>query len=215
MRFVVLPVHPGLAGNSRLPALVQRGQRSDTAATLLLLGAGVTAALATVFVDMSLRIPGHAILRAVFPMALGLSLAPRRMGGMVMGAGALGSVLAIKAGGWGGVGVGALTSLALTGPLMDLVLWRASRGWRLYLAFALAGLTSNLAALTLRAGAKLVGLDHAAGRPLALWWFQAVGTYAICGALAGLISAIVWFQLSSRRRESADDGSRPTPETAP
>lgn len=73
-------------------------------------------------------------------MALGLSLAPRRMGGMVMGSAALCSVLVTKAGGLGTIGVGALTSLALTGPLLDAALWRARSGWRLYLAFAIAGL---------------------------------------------------------------------------
>ncbi|HYW80700.1 MAG TPA: hypothetical protein VE890_14060, partial [Thermoguttaceae bacterium] len=136
MRSAVLSIHPGLAGNSRLPGLAWEGQWSRATATAVLLGAGVCAALSTVFLDAGLRIPGHAILRAVFPMALGLSLAPRRMGGMVMGSAALGSVLLIKAGGAGGVGVGALTSLALTGPLLDVALWRARSGWRLYLAFA-------------------------------------------------------------------------------
>ncbi len=87
MRSTILSVHPGLAGNSRVLPLVREGQSSQIAAMAVLLGAGVTAALATVFLDFSLRIPGHAILRVVFPMALGLSLAPRRMGGMVMGDG--------------------------------------------------------------------------------------------------------------------------------
>jgi len=197
MRSAVLSVHPGLAGNSRVPVLPREGQWSHTAATVVLLGAGVSAALATVLLDFSLRIPGHAILRAVFPMALGLALAPRRMGGMVMGTAALGSVLVINAGGSMALGIGAVTSLVLTGPLLDVALWRARRGWRLYLAFAVAGLTSNLAALTIRAGSKFVGVDHLAARPLATWWFQAVGTYALCGMLAGLLSAMVWFRFSS------------------
>ena len=164
---------------------------------LVLLGAGVGAALSSVFLDMSLRMPGHAILRAVFPMALGLAIAPRRMGGLVMGAGAMGTVLVIKAGGFGAVGVGALTSLALTGPLLDVALWQARRGWRLYMAFALAGLGSNLAALVVRGGAKFVGLNHVTSRPLGEWWMQATVSYTVCGVLAGLISATIWFKLSS------------------
>ncbi len=163
----------------------------------MLLGAGVGAALSSVFLDISLRMPGHAILRAVFPMALGLALAPRRMGGLVMGAGAMGTVLVIKAGGLGVVGVGALTSLALTGPLLDVALWRARRGWRLYMAFALAGLGSNLAALAVRGGTKYVGLNHVASWPLAAWLPRATVSYAVCGVLAGLISATIWFKLSA------------------
>lgn len=199
MRLTALSTHPGLAGTSRLQVLTRETQWSDTAAMLILLGAGVGAALSTVYLEMGLRMPGHAILRAVFPMALGLSMAPRRLGGMVMGTGAIGAVLVIKAGGLGAIGVGALTSLALTGPLLDAALWHARRGWRLYMAFALAGLGSNLAALVVRAGAKYLGFTHVTGRPLAAWWMQATVSYAVCGILAGLISATIWFKLSSDR----------------
>ena len=117
----------------------------------------------------------------------------------MMGASGLASVLLFKVGGVGTVGLGALTSLALTGPLLDAALWRAGRGWRIYLAFAAAGVLSNLTALTVRGGVKMAGLDHALGRPLAIWWMQAVPSYVICGALAGLLSACVWFQLSDAR----------------
>ncbi len=197
MRFAVLSTHSGLAGTSRLRVLTHEGQWSDTAAMLILLGAGVGAALSSVFLDMSLRMPGHAILRAVFPMALGLAMAPRRMGGLVMGAGAMGTVLVIKAGGLGTIGFGALTSLALIGPLLDAALWRARHGWRLYMAFALAGLGSNLAALVVRGSAKFAGLNHVTSWPLAVWLPRATVSYAVCGVLAGLISATIWFKLSS------------------
>lgn len=110
------------------------------------------------------------------------------------------SVLLFRVGGAGTVGLGALTSLALTGPLLDAALWRAKRGWRIYLAFATAGLLSNLAALTVRGGVKMAGLDHALGRPLAVWWMHAAPTYVICGVVAGLLSACVWFQLSDAGR---------------
>ncbi|MBN2291848.1 MAG: hypothetical protein JXM70_05450 [Pirellulales bacterium] len=197
MRNTVLSTHQGLAGTSRLRVLSRDGQWSDTAALLILFGAGASAALATVFLDMSLRIPGHAILRCVFPMALGLALAPRRMGGMVMGFGAIGTVLVIKAGGLGSLGSGALTSLVLTGPFLDAALWRARSGWRLYMAFALAGLGSNMAALIVRGGAKFAGLNHVTSWPLAVWLPRATVSYAVCGILAGLISATIWFKLSS------------------
>ena len=168
----------------------------------MLLSFGVLATLCMALLDLSLRIPGNAILRAVFPMALGLALVPRQCAGSVMGLGALASATVLKAGGMGGLGFGALTSLALTGPLLDLGLWRAAEGWRLYAGFIVAGLGSNLAALLVRGGTKLLGLEHLAARPAVEWWPVAVGTYALCGALAGLLSAVVWFRFSADRRKS-------------
>jgi hypothetical protein len=215
MRTAVLPIHPALADHARLPILAPHWQGAWVAEILFLLGAGVGAALATALLDFGLRIPGHAIIRAVFPMALGLALAPRRMGGMVMGASALGTAWVIQTAGFAALGAGAMTSLALTGPFLDLALWRARpfggaspmshrwEGWRLYLGFAVAGLGSNLAALTVRAGTKLLGLGHLGARPLAAWWPQAIGTYAVCGLLAGLISALVWFRLAASSQGDA------------
>jgi hypothetical protein len=174
----------------------------------LLLGTGAVAALASAFLDLGLGIPGHAILRAVFPMAFGLAVVPRQLAGTVMGAGALATAIVVKAGGAGALGVGAMTSLLLTGPLLDVALWRAKRGWRLYLGFAVAGLVSNLAAMAVRGGAKLSGLDHLGGRPFTDWWPVAVGTYALCGVIAGLVSALVWFQFSAGRRGDSDAGAR-------
>ncbi|MHC4399765.1 MAG: hypothetical protein ACYTG0_08805 [Planctomycetota bacterium] len=200
MRTAVLSVHPGLADSSRLPGVPQEGQRLEPVEILVLVSAGVVAAAASAFLDFSLRIPGHAIIRVVFPMAFGLAVAPRRMAGMVMGASALGSALLIRSSGLAAIGVGAITSVTLAGPMLDLALWRARQGWRLYVGFALAGLCANMAAFTVRGGIKLAGLDHAGGRPLALWWPQAIGTYALYGALAGLVSALVWFQFAARDR---------------
>jgi hypothetical protein len=200
----VLSIHPGLADNSRLPVLSRPGEGFQVRELLLLLFAGMTAAVASVFLDFGLRIPGHAIIRAVFPMALGLAAVPRQMAGSIMGVGALATAATIGAGTQAGLGAGALTSLTLTGPLLDLALWRARKGWRLYLGFALAGLGANLAALAVRAGPKILGFDAARGRSLAEWWPRAVPSYLVCGLLAGLLSAAVWFQLAARRRRAAD-----------
>jgi hypothetical protein len=204
MRSLVLSIHPGLAASTRLPALVHQGQRVGTVEILTLLFAGAAAAVASAFLDYSLRIPGHAIIRCVFPMAMGLAFAPRRMAGMVMASGALGSTLAMSATGVGGLGVGATTSLLLTGPLLDFALWRARRGWRLYLGFAAAGLVSNLGALIARGATKFVGVNRGGGRPFAEWWMQASVTYVLCGLIAGLVSAAIWFRFSSR-----DDSESP------
>jgi hypothetical protein len=70
------------------------------------------------------------------------------------------------------------------------------------LAFAAAGLLSNLVALTVRGCAKLTGLDHLFALPFAVWWIKAVPSYLICGVLAGLLSACVWFQFSGAGRSA-------------
>lgn len=208
MRKAVLRIHPGLAGGSRLPWLAREDRGLEAAEILLLLGMGAVAAMTTAFLELGLRVPGHAILRAVFPMALGMALVPRQFAGSTMGLGALASAAVLKLGGSTALGVGAMTSLLLTGPMLDLALARAKRGWRLYLGFALAGLASNLAAFAVRGGAKGIGLDHLAARPLAEWWLVAAGTYALCGILAGLLSAAVWFRLSRDRGGSVEPEAR-------
>ena len=50
--------------------------------------------------------------------------------------------------------------------------------------------------------AKLAG--EAGRRPLSGWWPEAIVTYALCGAAAGLVSAVVWFRFRDRRDPSAD-----------
>jgi len=100
--------------------------------------------------------------------------------------------------GWGGVG--ALTSLALTGPALDLWLGivRSRRG--VYLACIAAGLTSNVAAFAVRAVGKMSGLQPGY-HPAAIWhiWApRAIVSYLLCGLLAGLVSAIVCFRLRER-----------------
>lgn len=209
MRTAGLSLHPGLAGNSRLPTLAREGDRFQLAELLLLAAAGVAAAAATSFLDFGLRIPGHAIIRAVFPMSLGFALAPRRMGGSVMGVAGLMAIAVFHVGRVPTPGTGAMTSLLLMGPLLDLTLWRAKPGWRLYLGFAAAGLGANLGALGVRAGFKLAGLEHLKARPFGPWFSQAVVIFAICGVLAGLVSAAVWFRLSPPSR------GRATPEATP
>ncbi|MHB0956825.1 MAG: hypothetical protein ACYC0X_12880 [Pirellulaceae bacterium] len=205
----VFEVHEGLSESTRISSISRRMTNSAAMqiSALVLLGAG--AALASGLIEFRLRIPGHAILRAVFPMALGLALVPVRKGGTVMGLGALGTALIMKACSVGHFGAGSLTSLALTGPLLDLALIGARRGWRLYLGFILAGMASNLVALGLRGGAKFLTGGMGGGRLMSEWWQQASFTYPVCGLLAGLLSAVVWFRLQGvtanrARKESGD-----------
>ena len=200
-----LPRHPGLCSTTRLRQLAT-GATSATARDWFLLAAfGVLAACSSTFLDLGIkRSPGHAILRVVFPMALGLALVPRRGAGCVMGGTAAITAVCFQLVGFRGeaVGLGAFTSLTATGPLLDWTLRRANSGWRQYVAFSLAGLASNLLALGVRGGAKALGWEAAGRRPLVEWLSQAVGTYILCGLIAGLISGIVLFSFRSRRDEN-------------
>jgi hypothetical protein len=195
-------VHDGLVAAGRLPSL-SRARRISAVELLLLLLCGATAAATVGFVKLGLRIPGHSIVLSVFPMAFGLSLAPRRLAGSVMSAGAFGTAALLSGAGAANYGSGAFTSLCLIGPMMDLALSGARSGWRLYLGLVLSGVGANLLALASRAGAKLVGMDLAGARPFDSWWLQAVVTYSVSGVVAGLVGAFCWFQLSTGRGEQA------------
>lgn len=208
MLSVALPVHAELAEHSRFRPTGSLLSREAVALGILIFF-GALAAVATVCIDLKLRLPGSAILRAVFPMAFGLALAPRRRGGTAMAMSAVSTALLLQVAGFK-LGSGSLTSLALIGPCLDVTLHRAQGGWRLYGSFILAGLVCNLGALTVRAATKFGGWDALTTRPFASWWTQAVGSYVACGIVAGLISAIIWFRWSAKSSSNAvEHGSGP------
>jgi hypothetical protein len=192
-----LPANAALRFRSRLHSLTAPTFR--TADLLILAACGFAAAAATTLLDMNLRIPGHAILRTVLPLAVGLALVPRLGSGVVMSAVAGLSILGFRMAGFEEGGAGALTSLLLTGPLLDFAANRFSRSWMLYPSFAVAGLASNMTAYLVRfltkagGGARLGG-----GRSLAEWKVPASITYAVCGLIAGLIAAAVCFRATTR-----------------
>lgn len=191
-------VHAGLIGAARFPSLARPQQRISTAELVLLLACGAAAAAAVGFVKLSLRIPGHAIVLAALPMALGLSFAPRRLAGSVMSAGALGTALLLSTIGGVTYGSGASVSLTLIGPMMDAALRGAGTGRRVYTALVVSGVAANLLALGSRAATKLLGLDLGRARPFDSWWLQASITYALSGVVAGLLGAVCWFHFSDR-----------------
>jgi hypothetical protein len=96
-------------------------------------------------------------------------------------------------------GSGSFVSLCLLGPMMDVALRNARSGWRVYAALILSGVAANALALASRAAAKLLGLDLAGARPFDSWWLQAVVTYTLSGAAAGLLGALCWFHLGDRQ----------------
>ncbi|MBS0203336.1 MAG: hypothetical protein JSS49_10585 [Planctomycetes bacterium] len=207
MTALKLPRHPGLFSTTRLRRMTSQELTATLTDWLILLSAGVLAACSSVFLDLGIKgVPGHAILRVVFPMALGLALVPRRGAGCAMGTTAFmtGVLLHLTGFKGEGLGVGALASLTVTGPFLDVALRRANGGWRQYVAFAIAGLSSNTVAFVIRGVAKATGFEAPGRRPLAGWLWQASFTYVICGLLAGLISGVILFYARGRSEDSAE-----------
>lgn len=195
-------VHDGLASAGRFPAVTRMRERITASEIALLIFCGVAAAAASGLIKLGLRLPGHSIVLSMLPMALGLALAPRRLAGFIMSAGALSTAAAFNFAGIAHFGSGAFVSLCLIGPVMDLALNKARSGRFLYFGLILAGIATNLLALASRSMSKLLGLDMARMRPFDLWWGQAVVTYSLCGAIAGLIAAVCFFHLRKQRDKS-------------
>ena len=164
-------------------------RRVFVAELAMLAGFGALAALAVAYMKLGLRIPGHSIVWAALPMAAGLALAPRRLAGTTMSAGALGTAWLTSLGG-ASFGSGAMTSLLLLGPMIDLARVRAGRGWWQYGALVLAGVVASALALGSRALPKLLDIDVPDGRPFDAWWTQALLTYTLSGIVAGGLVAL-------------------------
>jgi hypothetical protein len=193
----------------RIPAIAgpdERTVRRAELATLMLMGA--CAAILTHVVRFRLGIPGSNIVFVAFPVALGFALVPRRGAGTLMAGSALLTTLLLSAGGVRLDGPGAMTSLLVTGPLLDVALARTANARWLYAAFVVSCAVTNALAFVVRAvvkvgasgGGRGAGMGGGGGRPLELWLPQAVWTYVLAGVAAGLISAAAWFHFRGGRR---------------
>ena len=197
-------VRDGLIGAARVPPLARPQHGISALECLLLLTCGAASAAAIAVIKLSLGIPGHSIVIAALPMALGMSLAPRRLSGSMMSIGALGTAWTLTQ--FGGVrfGSGAFASLLLLGPVMDVAMSRARSGWRVYASLVVAGVVTNVLALGSRALPKFLGFDLPGARPFDSWWLQASITYTLSGVVAGLLGAFCWFQFNARGRQERD-----------
>lgn len=182
---------------SRVPAL-----NAGQAQWVVSLFAGAAAAAATCLLDFKLGVPGHAILRCVLPMALGLTLAPFRGSGMIMSVSALATGTGLKLAGFGEKGIGSIVSLLATGPLLDFAANRARSAKGMWLGLIAAGTLSNVIAFVAQVLAKLMHLETGGGKPLSQWWKMAIWTYPACGAVAGLLTAAVLFRWNMPARTS-------------
>jgi hypothetical protein len=152
---------------------------------------GAATALMTSYVKLNLGIPGHAIVLAVLPIALGMAFVPRRFAGSIMSASAAATMAAI-----GHTGFGAIASMLAIGVL-DLALRKARPGITLCGAFILAGFAGNVVA---RVATKLTLVDSGLV-VFSAWWAHSLVSYAVCGAFAGLVSVAMWFHLGEKAKQ--------------
>src|SRR5262245_4140065 len=108
----LLPMNEQLRTGSRFRPWLAAGEGEVSLRELAFLVAmGAAAAVASTMLDLGLRVPGHAIVRTVLPLGLGLALAPRSGAGVLMSGSAGLTLAALRGAGVAGGGVGALTSL--------------------------------------------------------------------------------------------------------
>lgn len=191
----MLSLHPLLVGTARPGAAGRDASRPVAWEWGVLLCCGAAAAVLSAVLDFGLKVPGHAILRAIAPIGIGMALVPRRGAGSAMAVSAL-----LTAGllhfGFGRLGPGAATSAAVVGVSLDLALRFANSGRAVWVAFAVAGVAANLVAFGVRLAGKLGG---GPGRtPLDAWLPTAAVSYPLCGILAGLLVAGALFRLRGR-----------------
>lgn len=196
----VLAPHPELVRVARPRDAARAAERPLTWEWAVLIGCGATAACLSAALDFGLRIPGHAVLRAVLPLGLGLALVPRRGAGSAMAVSALltGGLLHF---GPGWLGPGATTSVAVLGICLDLALHTARSGRAVWIAFVVAGVATNVIAFGVRLVGKLI--DGPGRLPLSAWWPTAAISYPVCGAVAGLIAGVALFRLHGRGEHAA------------
>lgn len=192
-------IHQGLATAGRIPSVTRAHEHVSAAEMLVLICCGAAATSAISFIKLGLRLPGHAIVLAMVPLALGFALAPRRLSGFIMSGAALSTAAVFTAAGLAQYGTGSFVSLCLMGPITDLALSKARSGWRLYLGLIAAGVVTNFLALMSRTAGRLLGVDPS-WRPFGSWLSQAIVTYSLSGALAGLIGALCFFHLRNRSK---------------
>jgi hypothetical protein len=186
--------HPALVDARRFGVTRERDLSIAAWEITLLLGLGAAAALLAGFLHWRLPMPGHAILRAFLPLAAGLALIPRRGAGTIMAGGGLAASTALMGLGVGHVQPPALVGALVLGPLLDWTLRSASRGWSIYLRMILCGMAANLLAFAARFTSALAGWDPVTSRPFVEFWPTALFSFLLCGALAGLLCALICFR---------------------
>jgi hypothetical protein len=69
----------------------------------------------------------------------------------------------------------------------------------LYARFVVAAVAANVLAFGLRFVLALAGWQLGGGAGFSSFWPIALMWFIVCGAIAGLVSAALWFRLSGRQ----------------
>jgi hypothetical protein len=160
------------------------------------LACSALAAIAVGLLHLSLRVPGHAILRGALPMTLGFALVPRRSAGTVMAIGAGLTSAALAAAHLGRFPLPAMLSVLALGPVLDVALLGRPTGWRLYARFVMAGIVANLLACAFKIAGMQFGLQSFGGEEFLTFGVPVmIASYVVCGAFAGFLGAAACFRM--------------------
>lgn len=182
-----------MVDSSRL-SIISRSQSSlQIREYLLIIGMGVITGFIVQYVNFHLKIPGHAILKSVLPISIGTAIVPRKSTGTMIAMVGLFTLLLLRVAHGTMTGTGALTSLAATGIFIDIAKNIGQSGWRLSMAFVIAGLSSNMLAFIVR-GSWRFWLQNSF--EFYGWMSTAEITYPTCGVLAGLLSSLLLFRMT-------------------
>lgn len=187
---ILMPTVPSLTSVRRFGGITSTSDRPNASSIAILMMAGVAAALASALIR-GWGIPGSTVLQGVLPMAGGLAFVPRRGAGLLMGCSAAVSGMMFMQLGVGHNNPSALARLALLGVCLEAGPARLSRESLVWMWFVLAGLAANLLGLGAKYLMGLVGLEGLMS--LASTPFRVL-SYAVCGAVAGGLSAAIFFQ---------------------
>lgn len=199
VRIAAMPLNATLAGARRvsLPNGTERTIAVSEFAFLCGMGALAAALSATLH---GWRIPGSNLLQSVLPMAAGLAMVPRRGSGAVMGTSAVITTMAIA--GLGGVQITPSTfaRLFLLGACLDVATAAVARWGNVWLWFVLAGVAANMLGFLFKAACAQVGWEGLGGArwPFDFWPYRAA-SFAVCGALTGGLSGMLFFRQAPRK----------------
>ena len=190
---IPMTVNHSLAEARRLPILAAPRQRVSAWELVILVVAGVLSG-ATSFAIRGWGIPGSTVVQGILPMAAGLVMVPRRGSGLLMGTSALATGLVLCAASTINVNPSALARLWLLGACLDFGLSRNEYNSRIWLAFITAGMGANLLGYGVKQISAQLGWEGVGGRGISYGWPVTLMSYAICGAIAGGVSAILFFR---------------------
>jgi hypothetical protein len=202
-----MPLIRSLDEASRFARPAIRSDRVAATEWAILLAAGAVSAVISLSVG-GFRIPGSAILQAVLPMAAGLALVPRRGSGLTMGTAALAcgvGMRGIAALGVAHVNPSELARLFLLGVCLEVGPARASDKRFVWLWFVTAGLAANLLGFAIKMGMGQLGWEGIGRHSIP--WPVRLTSFAVCGAVAGGISAVIFFRRGAARNGREDTRS--------